>query len=76
MPQHTDCSALCTLQVVCNNVLHEMPEDARMAAAAEFSRVLRPGGLCIISESVQLGDRPYLDATLGAFGAMNEPHYR
>ncbi|KAF8057919.1 Scube3 [Scenedesmus sp. PABB004] len=54
---------------------HEMPEDARVAAAAEAFRVLRPGGLAVLTDSVQLGDRPEWDATLGAFGNFNEPHY-
>jgi hypothetical protein len=38
--------------------------------------VLRPGGLVVLTDSVQLGDRPAWDATLGLFGNMNEPHYK
>ena len=38
--------------------------------------MLKPGGLVVLVDSCQLGDRPAWDATLGAFGAFNEPHYR
>jgi hypothetical protein len=37
--------------------------------------VLKPGGLVVLSDSVQLGDRPAWDKTLWQFGNMNEPHY-
>lgn len=62
--------------VMCMYAFHEMPEDARAAAAAEMFRVLKPGGLAVLTDSVQLGDRPQWDSTLGAFGNFNEPHYR
>lgn len=62
--------------VVMVYTLHEMPESARVAAAKEFARVLKPGGLCVITDSAQLGDRPQWDKALGAFGSFNEPHYR
>lgn len=39
------------------------------------ARVLKPGGLVVLSDSVQLGDRPAWDKTLWQFGNMNEPHY-
>lgn len=29
-----------------------------------------------MTDSVQLGDRPAWDKTLGNFGNLNEPHYR
>jgi hypothetical protein len=38
--------------------------------------VLKPGGLMVLTDSVQLGDRPEWDNNLGAFGNFNEPHYR
>jgi hypothetical protein len=38
--------------------------------------VLRPGGLVVLADSCQLGDRPAWDPTLGSFGNFNEPHYR
>ena len=30
----------------------------------------------VVADSIQLGDRPRLDANLGRFGDFNEPHYR
>jgi ubiquinone/menaquinone biosynthesis C-methylase UbiE len=62
--------------VVSVYMTHEMPEEARVAMAREAARVLRPGGLFVLTDSVQLGDRPEWDPTLGAFGSFNEPHYR
>eukprot|EP00775_Hariotina_reticulata_P007520 gene7520-7731_t len=62
--------------LICVYAFHEMPEEARAAAAAEFYRVLKPGGLMVLTDSVQLGDRPEWDNNLGAFGNFNEPYYR
>jgi hypothetical protein len=39
-------------------------------------RVVKPGGLVVLTDSVQMGDRPVWDKTLGNFGNLNEPHYR
>jgi ubiquinone/menaquinone biosynthesis C-methylase UbiE len=61
--------------VVCVYLFHEMPEAARASAAAEFARVCAPGGIVVLTDSMQRGDRPALDAKLGNFGKMNEPHY-
>jgi hypothetical protein len=30
----------------------------------------------VLTDSVQLGDRPVWNKTLGNFGNLNEPHYR
>jgi ubiquinone/menaquinone biosynthesis C-methylase UbiE len=62
--------------VSCTYLFHELPESARAACAREWARVLKPGGLVVLADSCQLGDRPAWDATLGAFQAFNEPHYR
>lgn len=57
-------------------LFHELPPDVRRAAAKEMARVLKPGGLLILTDSIQLGDRPPLDAGIGKFGDFNEPYYR
>ena len=61
--------------VTCMYLFHELPPEARQAAAAEIARVLRPGGVAVIADSVQLGDRPALDANLGKFGDFNEVRF-
>merc|ERR1712151_944766 len=61
--------------VVCVYLFHEMPEAARAAAAAEMARVVAPGGIVILTDSVQRGDRPVLDGKLKNFAKINEPYY-
>ena len=46
-------------------LFHELPADVRAAAAAEMARVLKPGGVLVLTDSVQLGDRDAYDPTLG-----------
>ena len=62
--------------VVCTYLFHELPEAVRRRAASEFHRVLKPGGLMVFNDSVQLGDRPEWDGTVGNFSNFNEPYYR
>lgn len=62
--------------VVCVYLFHELPDTIRRRAAAEFLRVLKPGGMMILTDSVQLGDRPAWDATIGNFSNFNEPYYK
>lgn len=62
--------------IYCVYLFHELPSDVRKAAVREMARVLCPGGMVILTDSVQTGDRPSLDATLGGFGDFNEPYYR
>jgi hypothetical protein len=44
---------------------------------AEIARVLKPGGLFVFIDSVQLGDKPGWDGLLEVFPArFHEPYYR
>jgi len=61
--------------VACVYLFHEMPCEARAKALAEMARVLAPGGILSLTDSVQIGDRPGMDKNLGGFTKMNEPHY-
>jgi SAM-dependent methyltransferase len=56
-------------------MFHELPPDAHRAIAREVGRLLRPGGLFVLTDSLQLGDRPAVDAEIPAFSALNEPYY-
>lgn len=62
--------------VVCVYLFHELPREVRARAAAEMARVLAPGGTVVLTDSIQRGDRPGLDDSLGNFEGFNEPYYR
>lgn len=58
-------------------LFHELPPDVRRAVAAEMARVLKPGGLLVFIDSLQMGDRPGWDGLLEAFPKrFHEPYYR
>lgn len=62
--------------VTCVYLLHELPPAVRGKVAAEMRRVLKPGGLAILVDSLQLGDEPDYDATLEWFPTgFHEPFY-
>ncbi|KAF5832119.1 S-adenosyl-L-methionine-dependent methyltransferase [Dunaliella salina] len=61
--------------VVSVYMFHELPEDVRDMAAKEMYRVLKPGGLCVFCDSVQLGDRPEWNESMSAFTNFQEPNY-
>ena len=65
-----------TFQVLAIYLFHELPPEVRRAAAKDMVRVLKPGGLLILTDSIQLGDRLPSDPFLGKFGDFNEPYYR
>src|SRR5207248_9227837 len=57
-------------------LLHELPSRVRQAVAAEIRRVLKPGGMLILVDSLQTGDEPDYDALLDYFPyAFHEPYY-
>ncbi|MEM8552277.1 MAG: class I SAM-dependent methyltransferase, partial [Pseudomonadota bacterium] len=67
-----------SLDLITNIYLfHELPPKIRAAVAAEFARVVRPGGTVVIVDSLQTGDTPELDGLLELFPQMfHEPYYR
>lgn len=57
-------------------LFHELPPKVRPLVAAEFARVIRPGGLLAFADSVQARDDPDLARLLEAFPAFfHEPYY-
>lgn len=61
--------------VVCVYLFHELPREIRAKAASEMARVVAPGGVVVLTDSIQRGDRPVLDDFIGGFGNFNEPYY-
>ncbi|MBE7219184.1 MAG: class I SAM-dependent methyltransferase [Caulobacteraceae bacterium] len=62
--------------VTCVYLFHELPPKVRRAVAAEFARVLKPGGVLAFADSVQAVDEPELARMLQAFPAyFHEPFY-
>lgn len=58
-------------------LFHELPPKVRRQVAAEFGRVLRPGGHLIFADSLQSGDTPENDGLLQLFPDLfHEPYYR
>jgi len=56
---------------------HELPPNVRRQVTAEMARVLKPGGILVFLDSLQMGDRPGWDGLLEAFPVrFHEPYYR
>lgn len=62
--------------IMCVYTFHELPPTARVAIAREVGRLLRPGGVFVLTDSLQLGDRPSIDAEIPVFSQLNEPYYQ
>ncbi len=57
-------------------LLHEVPADVRARMLREMARVVRPSGLVVVADSVQLVDAPELEREILAFPArFHEPYY-
>ena len=57
-------------------LFHELPPKIRAAAAKEIARVLKPGGLFVLADTIQYGDAPGFDGLLDIFPALlHEPYY-
>jgi ubiquinone/menaquinone biosynthesis C-methylase UbiE len=62
--------------LTCIYLFHELPPKVRPQVAAEFARVLKPGGVLAFADSIQREDAPDLDRLLQAFPAFfHEPYY-
>lgn len=62
--------------VTCVYLFHELPPRVRPVVAAEIARVLKPGGLFALADSIQPMDEPRLSRLLEAFPAyFHEPFY-
>lgn len=62
--------------VTCIYLFHELPSRVRRAVAGEIGRVLRPGGMLVLVDSLQTGDAPDYDALLDSFPLLfHEPYY-
>lgn len=62
--------------VTCIFLFHELPPEARRRVAAEMARILKPDGLMVLVDSLQMGDRPDWDGLLEGFPVrFHEPYF-
>jgi ubiquinone/menaquinone biosynthesis C-methylase UbiE len=62
--------------VTCVYLFHELPRAVRGAVTREIARVLKPGGIAVLVDSLQHGDRPLYDPLLDRFPlAFHEPYF-
>lgn len=62
--------------VTCVYLFHELPPRVRPVAAASLARVLKPGGVLVLVDSIQPSDAPDLARLLEAFPVyFHEPYY-
>jgi ubiquinone/menaquinone biosynthesis C-methylase UbiE len=60
----------------CVYLFHELPPRVRREAAREIARVLKPGGVLVLADSIQTGDTPDLDRMLEYFPVgFHEPYF-
>ncbi|MEX2409599.1 MAG: class I SAM-dependent methyltransferase, partial [Rhodovibrionaceae bacterium] len=62
--------------MTCIYLLHEIPPKVRVQVARELSRLLAPGGILVVIDSLQTGDNPDYDGLLEFFpAAFHEPYF-
>ncbi len=62
--------------ITCVYLFHELPPKVRAAVAAEFARVVKPGGGVVLVDALQAGDVPPFDGLLDFFPrAFHEPYF-
>lgn len=60
----------------CIYLFHELPPRVRRDVARELARILKPGGIFVLADSLQAGDAPDLDQMLEYFPVgFHEPFY-
>lgn len=60
----------------CIYLFHELPAKVRRTVAQEAARVVKPGGLFVLVDSLQTGDEPDYDGLLEMFPQMfHEPYF-
>ena len=67
-----------SLDILANIYLfHELPPKVRGQVIAEVGRVVKPGGVFVLADSLQFGDRPEIDGLLEYFPqAFHEPYFK
>ncbi len=57
-------------------LFHELPPKVRIAAAEEIARVLRPGGIFVLADTIQYGDVAEFDGLIDVFPELlHEPYF-
>jgi ubiquinone/menaquinone biosynthesis C-methylase UbiE len=57
-------------------LFHELPPSVRTRVAREIARVLKPGGIFVLAETIQYGDIADCDGLIDAFPTLlHEPYY-
>ena len=63
--------------ITCVFLFHELPGEARQRVLAEAFRLLEPGGIFMLADSVQLADSPQFSTVMENFRRVfHEPYYR
>ncbi|MEB3341972.1 class I SAM-dependent methyltransferase [Okeania sp.] len=63
--------------ITCVFTFHELPPIVRQKVLEETFRVIQPGGIFVICDSIQLSDEPDFSPMLENFQAMfHEPYYK
>ncbi|MFL0736229.1 MAG: class I SAM-dependent methyltransferase, partial [Prochlorococcus sp.] len=63
--------------VTCVFLLHELPSSARQNVLNECWRVLEPGGVLVLADSIQIDDSPQFSTAMENFRRIfHEPYYR
>jgi len=62
--------------LTCVYLFHELPPRVRRDVAREMARILRPGGVLVLADSIQTGDAAALDRMLEYFPVgFHEPYF-